>query len=88
MNPTERLYAVVAEAIERHLGTSVPEGIAAHIAVDIVNGIARIQDEGWTHIDCPQCKAVVYDGRYVTDADANELLRIHNTSCPGLSGTV
>ncbi|WP_152640886.1 hypothetical protein [Rhodococcus sp. Chr-9] len=81
MTPHERLFLITAEAIERHLGMPVPEEVAVNIAVDIVAGIARIQDEGWTHIDCPQCKVVIYDGRYITDDDANELLRIHRTSC-------
>lgn len=81
MTPEERLFLLTAEAIERHLGMPVPEEVAAHIAADIVAGIAQIQDEGWTRIDCPQCRQVVYDGRYITDADANELLKIHQASC-------
>lgn len=36
---------------------------------------------GWTHLGCPRCEEVIYDGRQIGAADTNELIRIHETSC-------
>lgn len=36
---------------------------------------------GWTHLSCPECADIIYDGRQI-DADATEQMRTaHGVAC-------
>ena len=38
---------------------------------------------GWTHLECPACVEVVYDGRCIGLADITQLIRMHEIACVG-----
>ncbi|MEV6323095.1 hypothetical protein AB0M45_18135 [Nocardia sp. NPDC051787] len=38
---------------------------------------------GWTHFECGDCHEVIYDGRWISSEDTEELKRIHRAACTG-----
>lgn len=41
-----------------------------------------VHRNGWTQLACGRCREVLYEGRWISPEDSEELYRIHGTVCP------